>query len=120
MTNTDDNNIRKIVTSNTESNDDCNINYRSLINNREIIKDNSRLILMKLLKETGVTKIYLAGFDGYELDFHSNYVKEELELLNDRETIEKLNRSMKSMLDVYSKEINIEFLTESKYQRSQI
>ncbi|WP_294379330.1 3-hydroxy-3-methylglutaryl-CoA lyase [uncultured Clostridium sp.] len=91
------------------------IDYNSLLNENFVVADNSGLMLIKLLISLSVKEIYLAGFDGYDLN-NENYLKEELEFIKSGKDIVKINKSIKEEIGKYNKKIKINFLTESKYK----
>jgi 4-hydroxy 2-oxovalerate aldolase len=92
------------------------IDYRELINTTDAVEDNSGLMLIKMMVNFGVKKIYLAGYDGYsvEEDINSNFVDENLAFYLSRERLEKVNRGMKLVLKQYSNLTQIEFLTPQR------
>lgn len=82
--------------------------------------DNSLLILLNILMKTNVEKVYLAGFDGLDFNVEKNYYNQELEYVIEREKIKKTNKLMKKYLNLYSKKIEINWLTKSNYQKEEL
>jgi len=109
--------IRLIHTSNIQTADDTAflVNYSSLLNEEDIIMDNSSLMALNLLAKLKPNKVYLAGLDGYLPD-KENYYAERLNLLQDKENILLQNKAMKSKLLDLSQKMNIEFITPSLYK----
>ena len=105
-----------ISTSNVEiENSDIVVEYKSLINSKKFVKDNAGLMAIKMLIDFGVKKILLAGFDGYSGDYSEDYASGNRGMINNRLVAENLNTGMNEMLFEYSKTIEIEFITETKY-----
>lgn len=106
------NNDKLIITSNIKGeNAFYKTKYLDLLNNEESVKDNAGLMAIKMLIKFNVSKIYLAGFDGYSYNVDENYYSEELELINMNNTIDKMNKGMNKILDIYINESNLEFIT---------
>jgi 4-hydroxy 2-oxovalerate aldolase len=109
-------NIRLIHTSNIQA-DDTNsfaVNYSSLLNEEDIIIDNSSLMALNLMVKLKPAKVYLAGLDGY-LPEKQNYYAERLNLLQNKENIFAQNKAMKNKITELCKQIDMEFLTPSMY-----
>lgn len=105
-----------ISTSNVEiENSDIVVEYKSLINSKKFVKDNAGLMAIKMLIDFGVKKILLAGFDGYSGDYSEDYASGNRGMISNRLVAENLNNGMNEMLSEYSKDIEIEFLTETKH-----
>lgn len=106
-----------IVTSNISFTNDniININYNNLINNISSVRDNATLMLLKLLVNLNIKKILLAGFDGYSYDEVNNYVDEDMILATSRDTMQKLNEGVAIVLTRLCKDIDIEFITPTRY-----
>ena len=110
-------NINLIHTSNIK-NENTNafvINYSSLLNEEDIIMDNSALLALNLLLLLNPQKIYLAGLDGYQTD-KENYYAERLNLIQKRENIIVQNKAMKNKITELCKKMNINFITSSLYE----
>lgn len=108
--------VKYILTSNIESPiEHYSIDYASHINVDKNISDNSVLILLHYLKEYGINDVYLAGFDGYSGNLENNYAKRSMIIdINEEEAKDK-NEKIKKYIDEIAKEINIKFVTTSKY-----
>ncbi|HEO8419445.1 TPA: aldolase catalytic domain-containing protein [Yersinia enterocolitica] len=106
-----------IITSNidTEISNQVLINYSSLLNLNDAVSDNATLMLLKLLVKIGASKVYIAGFDGYSVDTLQNYVDKEMVINANTSRVDELNTSIAKVVNEISGEINLEFLTPSKY-----
>lgn len=91
------------------------INYESLLNDYEGVRDNAGMMLIKFLMELGVKKIYLAGLDGYSVDPTQNFADETMRFFTQKNVFEAMNAGMNSFLKEYSKSLEIEFVTTQKY-----
>jgi 4-hydroxy 2-oxovalerate aldolase len=108
-------NINLIHTSNIRLSDNgLVINYSSLLNEEDIIIDNSSLMALNLLAKLHPNKVYLAGLDGYSFD-KENYYLERLNLFQNKETIIEQNKAMKNKIKKLQNKLNIEFITPSLY-----
>jgi 4-hydroxy 2-oxovalerate aldolase len=90
------------------------VDYTSLLNEEDVIMDNSSLMALNLLSKIQPPKIYLAGLDGYSLD-KENYCLDRLNLIQDRDVIQKQNKAMKNKINDLRKKMNMEFITPSLY-----
>ena len=91
------------------------VRYRDLLNNVEAVQDNSGLMAIKFLMGYGVKEIYLAGFDGYSHDSKENYASSSMELITKNALLDAMNTGIAEVLEKYSKEIKISYLTTPKY-----
>jgi 4-hydroxy 2-oxovalerate aldolase len=110
--------LRIIATSNvTKTNGSFSyvLNYSSLIDTETEIQDNSLIMLLKVLENAGVSKIGLAGFDGYS-ESEMNYFNTNMEYSFAKEKAQYLNNYAKTFLNGYKKRIEIEFITSSYYE----
>ena len=106
-----------ILTSNIKNIDNSRfvINYNSLLNKFDDVEDNSGLLLIKLLIKCNVKSIIFAGFDGYHYDYELNYARNDLKLSMNKKSIRDLNNNIKLAIEHFSKQVNIKFITPSKY-----
>lgn len=106
-----------ILTSNikTDVNIGYIINYNDIINEIQAVKDNAGLMLIKLMISLGVKSIKLAGYDGYSYDAYTNYVERDMAFVKKNTIVDALNEGMKKMLNEFSKQTKIEFITRTKY-----
>ena len=106
-----------IATSNVECRAgkfDYHVNRAPLLEANQKIKDNSFLMLIKLLEEIGVTSVVCAGFDGYS-DKEDNYLNPEMEYYFVKKEAVHLNKHMQESIYEYRRTMDIRFLTFSLY-----
>lgn len=116
--------IRCIISSNIDSNNskDLVINYHSVIEKEGKYFDNSTIMLLNLLARTSLKKLFIAGFDGFSTDYHTNFIDDSF--YNDRfkEDFCEINEEIYRMLMTYSKriegKIKIKFITPSTFERA--
>ena len=89
------------------------LNYESLADYSQI-PDNALLLLLNFLKNVGVKRVSLAGFDGYKQN-HSNYYRKGYEMSIAENAIDVRNQQMTDALSKVSKYIKIQFLTSTLY-----
>ncbi len=105
-------NTKIIVTSNIKSEHaDVVLRYPNLLNNCEGVRDNAGMMLLRFLTQMPIEGVYLAGMDGYSLDAEQNYSSDKYILNSQKEVILQMNKGMSYLIEQYSKEIKIEFLT---------
>lgn len=110
--------LKTIATSNvtkTNGNFSYVLNYSSLIDAETEIPDNSLIMLLKTLEKAGVSKVALAGFDGYS-ENEMNYFKTNMEYSFAKEKANYLNNYATTFLSDYKKRIAVEFVTSSYYE----
>jgi 4-hydroxy 2-oxovalerate aldolase len=94
-----------IVSSNVQERKNCYVvNYSSLVSHEH--KDNSGIMILRLLLKLGIRNVALAGYDGFK--------KEERFLSPD--TIKRLNSDMITQLAELSEIMQFEFVTNSLYK----
>lgn len=111
------NKIKTIATSNIECRNgkfDCQIYRAPLLEQKEEIKDNSFLMLLKVLKKIDVTNIACAGLDGYS-DKEDNYVVPGMEYDFVKQAAAHLNRHIRKIITEEYADLNIHFITYSHY-----
>lgn len=108
--------INLIHTSNIDVEEGCNfkVNYSSLLNEDDTIKDNTSLMFLNLLLKLGPKKVYIAGMDGYDLD-NKNYYQDRLVLQHNAEQVQMLNESVTKRIKQLANLLDIEFITPSHY-----
>ena len=105
-----------IVTSNIpEKGARCRVDYASLLNPVDAVKDNAGLMLLKLLIQLGVKEIWLAGMDGYSHIASENYAQEDMRMTAKIQTLDAMNQGMCQVLRELSQQADIRFLTTPKY-----
>lgn len=93
-------------------------NYHDLTYDENGVFDNSTIMLLRLLKQMGVTKVYVAGFDGYE-EKRSDYVSHILDYQDRRKDAASTNKLICRLLVSIRAQMEVEFLTASKYQETE-
>lgn len=89
--------------------------YRDLLTSEEAVKDNAGLMAIKFLMGYGVKEFYLAGFDGYSYDVKENYYDTHMEIIIRRAVLNAMNEGMIKVLSDYAQDVDIVFLTKTKY-----
>lgn len=79
------------------------------------ISDNSGLMLIKLLIRLGVSKVIIAGMDGYTDDEKKNYTSYQLSFAKKKDEIKQINTCIENTLRDYKKVVDIEFITPTIY-----
>lgn len=107
-----------LVTSNIQL--ECNtntlvFNYASLLG-EGASADNAGAMLIRLLKKSGVASLYLAGFDGFDVDISLNYFTENYKNEIDFETAKKKNSEISKQLKSALSGIQYEVITKTKYE----
>jgi 4-hydroxy 2-oxovalerate aldolase len=107
-----------ICTSNiSESNRkiDYTFNFNSLINEDAVIRDNPVLMLLKIVINMNISKVYLAGFDGYANDNGNNYPAEYIPFLYCDEQVVLRNEAIRKFITGIENSITLELITPSIY-----
>ena len=108
-----------VATSNVTSSADAfdlMLNYKRLLNHEAEIRENPLFILLDLMRDAKVTKIALAGFDGYQLAAESNYIHENMEYSFTKEKATSINADVIKALKASGLMERITFVTDSVYQ----
>lgn len=106
-----------IATSNIECRNgkfEYQVNRAPLLEDNQKIKDNSFLMLIKLLNLIGIDKVVCAGFDGYSEE-DDNYLNPEMEYNFVKKEALNLNKHMRESICEYRRTMDINFLTFSIY-----
>ncbi len=107
---------KNIITSNLmELNHNCSlvVNYIDLFFDEKESSDNSVIMLLRLLKKLRVSRVVLAGFDGYGKNPVSNYVKDYMASQHTKG--EEENEKIKRLMEQLEKQLEITYLTRSLY-----
>ncbi len=105
-----------IITSNISSVDVyLQTKYKDLLNDIEAVRDNAALMLIKYLISLGVKRIFIAGMDGYSSDPTQNFADEKMNFFTKKASFQAMNEGMSTVLREYNGQIDIEFVTTSKY-----
>ncbi|MDO4326876.1 MAG: aldolase catalytic domain-containing protein [bacterium] len=78
--------------------------------------DNSGAMLIRILKKIGVSKIYLAGFDGFDVDCSANYYDSSYKKAMDYDTAKRKNENISKQLMLALDGIEYEVITKTKYE----
>lgn len=90
--------------------------YASLIDSGFEIPDNSLPMFLRLLKKLEPKKVSLAGFDGYVAKKNENYASYDMEYEFVKDYAVKLNEYTKAVIASVKDALNINFITESRYE----
>lgn len=107
--------INLIHTSNikVEETEKMVVNYSSLLNEEDVIRDNTSAMLLNLLTRINPASVYLAGLDGYKLN-GDNYYLNRLKLQTG-DYYKELNEAMTNKIKSARQDLEIEFVTPSLY-----
>lgn len=89
--------------------------YTSLLGEGEG-SDNAGAMLIRLMKKVGVSKVYLAGFDGYDVDYSMTYLDASHQKALDYDTAMQKNQSIAKQLKHALTDIEYEVVTKTKYE----
>ncbi len=92
------------------------LRYSSLLCGEKEFRNNSFLMLLKVMKRLGKKLVYLAGFDGYTDEFHMNYVDKKLEYHYSDMKSKEINEAVSEALSEFKGEITLEFITDTLYR----
>ena len=92
------------------------IRYDRLITNTADLWNNALIVVLNLFRMIGIGRVTLAGFDGFEKNGSGNYYNDDMIPEGDMEFLLFLNDALKERLKEYSADMEIGFLTDSKYQ----
>ena len=109
--------IKTIATSNIECRNgkfDYQIYRVPLLEPKEEIKDNSFIMLLKVLQKIGVNHIACAGLDGYS-DKEDNYAVSGMEYDFVKRAAAHLNNHIRKVITDDFRDMNIDFITYSHY-----
>ncbi len=110
---------RVITTSNIDTSGIyAHVKYEDLVNDIDMARDNAGLMAIKLLIKSRVSKVYIAGFDGYSLDSYEDYEDKEMTLGKAKDKIGNLNESISKVIKQYSDLIDMCFITSSRLKCS--
>ena len=105
-----------IVTSNIPAdNVYLQTNYRDLLNDVDMVRDNAGLMLVRFLINIGVKSVYFAGLDGYSHDREENYADNRMAFITHNAVLDTMNNGISEVLKYYSNEVKIGFLTQPKH-----
>lgn len=93
---------------------DYTLNYNSLIDRSAEIIDNSFVMLLNALAETGVSHVFCAGFDGYQSS-GENYFNTHMDYHIGTEKSMGVNQHVIKTLQRLKDQLTVEFVTDSHY-----
>ena len=103
-----------ISTSNIKLQNSTVFNYSSLLGEGEAC-DNAGAMLIRILKRIGIKRIYLGGFDGFDVNSASNYAMDEYKTPMDLDDIIKKNNDIGIQLKESLVGVDYKVLTKTKY-----
>lgn len=108
--------INLIHTSNIEVEevDKIKVNYSSLLNSNDTIKDNSSLMFLNMLLKCAPARVMIAGMDGYAVT-NANYYQDHLSMKHNSEQALALNEAISKRLEQLGTQLDIEFITPTLY-----
>lgn len=110
--------VRIIATSNvtkTSGAFDYTLKYSALLDMEGMIKDNSLLMLLRLMDTLQAGRLVLAGFDGYSTENMPNYCIPAMEYQFTPEMARGINRYVGEAIRRMREKLELSFLTESRY-----
>jgi len=110
-------NVQLIATSNLKCRAGeffCRVNRAQLLEPQEQFKDNSFLMMLKVLNKAGIKQVWCAGFDGYS-SRESNYFNPSMEYEFVKAAASQLNRHMHGVIFEEHKDMDVQFITFSYY-----
>lgn len=115
----DDSSVRKIITSNIRDakNYEYCVNFSSFASNKPLVLDNSAIMCLKLLRETGAGPVHLAGMDGYDGTNQLKYINSGLEYSASAETMKMKNALIGEEIRDLGASMTIVFLTRSLFEQ---
>lgn len=115
--------VKTIATSNITSSSysfDYVLNYGKLLDEEARMRDNPLFMLLKLLRNSEVASVALAGFDGYSMAKTTNYVNANMEYTFTKERAEQINEDVRKGLLRSGMMEKICFVTDSYYEKGEI
>ena len=94
---------------------DYTVNYSPLLSDAQVIRDNPLIMFLHLLKNIGITELWLAGFDGYTHDNSLNYYSDYIRFLYCQDDVVLRNEAIKKELCDISQFMRISSLTPTIY-----
>lgn len=105
------------ATSNIENLPDSiyKLNYSSYLNHSKAF-DNTVLMMLSLLIKIGVKEVSIAGLDGFSSIPSENYATNEYVNIADAKKFQEKNIAIQNQLNIFSKNIGLNFITKSLYE----
>lgn len=117
-------NDRTIITSNIKSDNEADtiVNYHGLINRGYKYFENSAIMLLNLLKRIEVSKITIAGFDGFSKEVKTNYMDGSFSDSRYTDDYDLMNREIFNMFSDIVKTLKgkceVDMITPSIYEKA--
>jgi 4-hydroxy 2-oxovalerate aldolase len=115
--------FKYILTSNitNDNTDDIVVDYNKVVSIGHSNYDNSTIMLLNLLRNIGVEKFALAGFDGYDSNFDNNFSDPVYahNVPDDRRNFvsnEELTALLKRFADSLTKKHSVRFVTPGRFE----
>lgn len=89
--------------------------YKSLLNSTEPVRDNAGLMLLQLLINNGVKRVFIAGMDGYSPNSEENYANRNMVIYLQKDLSERYNFAMSKVMKELSLKIDMVMITTPKY-----
>lgn len=90
-------------------------NYAAFLGEGEA-SDNAGAMLVRILKKMGIEKIYLAGFDGFDVNASENYVVSSYKKTMDYDMAMKKNINISKQLKSALSGVEYEIITPTRYE----
>jgi 4-hydroxy 2-oxovalerate aldolase len=91
------------------------LDFKSLMCEEKVVRDNPALMLLKALARAGKSRVAMAGFDGYSSSGAADYCSDYVKYLYCDEDVMKRNEAVRSQLSSLSSRITVDFITPSAY-----
>lgn len=91
------------------------INYASYLNENRCILDNAGMMCINFFNQVGAKSLYLAGFDGFQVENNRNYYDQSLYVQVEAERLLEMNAAITEKIKQLRRQMIIEFLTPSLY-----
>lgn len=86
------------------------VNYSSLLNETNYVKDNSGLMFLKLLTLCDINSVKIIGMDGYLYKHSENYISDDMTFILEDDIIDQINLGVKMEIKNLKEKIAIEIL----------
>ena len=91
------------------------LDYASLLGEGEAC-DNAGAMLIRALSRIGIHKLFLAGFDGFDVDSSHNFAVSTFKKQLDSDTVKMINEDISRQLSSALSGVDYEFITPTKYE----
>lgn len=107
----------QIVTSNISVEEQENkliFDYAKSLSRKAGVTDSALPMCLHILEQASISKVTLAGFDGFTNDLDRNFYSNKVSYLLDKNYVEELNETMRTNIEKYREKMLIKSLTPSK------